>query len=76
MTTNLEILRDRGSMTLRELCGAISAARGHAVYYDDLDGVMHAHLERGEVTREKADDWRNDVWAAVAQTPAETHQGD
>lgn len=79
MSDSLEILREQGPMTLRELTRATARKRNWgSLYYDDVDAVMHGHLDRGEVTREKAEDWRNDVWAAVAPTPEvarEDHRG-
>lgn len=72
-STSLEILREQGPMTLRDLTRATARRRNWSLMYADVDAVMHGHLERGQVTREKADDWRNDVWTAVPSPEAQQH---
>lgn len=49
---SIDILREQGPMTLRELAGATAKARGHKVRYADLE----------------ADDWRDDVYSATGPT--------
>lgn len=72
MSTSLDVLRDEGPMTLRDLTMATSRKMGGwTLLYDNVDAVMRVHEEGGEARCEKAEDWRDNRWSAVVPTSRE-----
>lgn len=74
MSASLEILRERGPMTLRDLTRATASRMGWTLLYDDVEAVMRSHQAKREATVETtAGDWRDYVWSPAPTGEAEPH---
>lgn len=64
-SVSLDVLREQGPMTLRELTGATAKRMGWSLMYADVDAVMRRHAEDGDATCSSGADYRDSVWTAA-----------
>lgn len=70
MSASLDILREQGPMSLRDLARVTALEMGWTLLYDDVHNVMCRHEQRGEATCEPGSkDYRDAIWSATASAP-------